>query len=781
MLLCCCGGAFLTPRLVGAQLVPQLLEMDVVLAPSEPYQVRVGIGQAKFLRFSCMGGPADVVISLSTYSERADPLLFLSLNPNEPPSFQQHDASSFGQWREDAAGDHYVIAKAVSPRGGILGLVNMRHFAGEEMDGILSIHCTFIVAFDTLFWDHLRSSAVCPVGGRLEAGHLIQADTFCSGHGQCGKHGICECDGDFTGPACQHSKSDIFVEAEDRYRFKVATGHYQYFRVRVPPRFPGGYLQVKAESMQPLVILVRSDDLPTKSNFELSNFDDWVNRRNTSVMKYKVTSSDGIAGVGGPYSAFGPSHGEGIFGVTTPSPAIGRRTSEAFGDVDEVTSWADLFRHVRHGNAGSVLSKDAQRQEDAPDWDSPRLSRALADSSSVDCPEMAPSTNSPACMTPSFAQCQASCMRCVGCVKGGKDDRGCTAACNACVSPGCINTLALCAGNVSCMGPQAMRCEAGCGRCMACFDSNDRGCGGCHCCIGCLPLAAKCSVMQQQPAEYNRFVFVGIYNHRRYFNDRNVVDATATISLTADPHFEREELPSSWVADLYDPFHDIRSLEITQRQVYPDGEQYIYELHISSFEMLRLEVRLYHDRMTLLHIQNSARANNMVLEFISGPNITHVLSSTRAAPKTFFDFDMVHTQVQRRVAIQANGQPSLWCAIFGAADGYVQISAKTTGDSASTPLPIGFALVCVFALMVGLMVLGVIYGGAQKLGEKLGMDPTVPLSERFACLVRNQNPHESTASLTRAGSLQGYIGSDVIDRSVEDQYLHRGGIGDDGI
>jgi len=287
--------------------------------------------------------------------------------------------------------------------------------------------------------------------------------------------------------------------------------------------------------------------------------------------------------------------------------------------------------------------------------------------------------------------------------------------------------------------------------------------------------------LQQKPAEYNRFVFVGVYNHRRYYNDRDVVHAVAHISLTADPNFEREELPSNWIADLYDPFHDIRSLEVTQQQIYPDGEQWIYELQLGGSEALRLEVRLYRDRMTLLHIQNAARADNMILEFVTGNNITHVLSSSRAAPKTFFDFDQVHTQVRRQVEIRSNGEPYIWCAIFGATDGYVQVAARTYRDVPAAPVPIGFALVCVFALLCGLVVLGVIYGGAQRLGEHLGVDPNMPLSERLSGLVRKQNPHESMASLTRSGSLSGYVGSDVLDRSVEDQYLHRGGIGDDGI
>merc|ERR1719188_1534466 len=110
---------------------------------------------------------------------------------------------------------------------------------------------------------------------------------------------------------------------------------------------------------------------------------------------------------------------------------------------------------------------------------------------------------------------------------------------------------------------------------MACFDSNDRACKGCRCCIGCLPLAAKCSLMQRQPAEYTRFVFVGLYNHRRYYNDKTTVPAVVDISLTEDPKYHLEELPKSWIADLYNDFHDIDSLEITQRTVYPDGQQFI--------------------------------------------------------------------------------------------------------------------------------------------------------------------------------------------------------------
>jgi len=777
----CCWVLLGGPRTAdAAPIIPGMLER-VVLAPSQPYDVRVGIGQAKFLSFSCMGGPADVVISLSTYAERADPLLFLSLDPQKTPSFAQHDASSFGQWREDQAGDHYVVAKAVSPRGGILGLVNMRHFAGEELRGILSIRCTFIIAFDTLFWDHLKIASVCPVGSHIEGGQLTMASNFCSGHGTCGKSGACECDGSFAGPACEHSKTDVVVAADGHYSFKVETGRYQYFRIRIPPRFPGGYLEVKLMSNQPLVVLVRGNDIPTKSNFELSNFDDWINQRFISVLKYKVPPSDSLAqpvpyGVpsGGMPAGQSPRVGfPGATGMTPPAwgPAPGRHLAGALREhAGGVRSWGELFRRASDEH-GSV--------QDTP---APRKLQGMPGPG--ECQNIVPALNSPACMTQAFMDCESSCNRCMTCVKGGVDgnsDMGCTDACNACVSPGCISNLAYCAANVSCDSSDANRCEVGCGSCMACFDSNDAKCSGCRCCLGCLPIAAKCSLGEHRGAEYNRFAFVGVYNHRRYYNDRYIVHAAADISLTADPEFLRESEGVDWIADLYDPFHDIRALEVTQRQVYPAGEQYIFDVNFTGISIMSIEVQLFRDRLTLLRFEGVlAQVDSVKMHFTAGPNITHILSSSMAAPKTFFDFDQMHEHSMGRVEVPTQGGPITWVALFGAKDGYLQMKVTTEEVAPEAPA-IGFALVCVFMLLCALLVLGVIYGGAQKLGDFLGMDPDMPLMERLGCLIRQHTQHESTVALTRTGSLSGYIGSDVIDRSVEDQYLHRGGNGDDGI
>lgn len=686
------------------------------LLPSEPLHMRVGIGQAKFVKFTCMGGPADIVISLSTYQQRADPFLFLSLDPSKAPTFQKHDASSLGLWRENHVGNHYVIAKGVNPKGGILGVANMPHFAAEELNGNVDIRCIFIIAFDTLFWDHLRMESVCPVGAHVQQdGRPTQAYNFCSGHGTCAKHGVCQCDGDFAGAACEHSKTDVVVAADGHYSFKVATGRYQYFRIRIPPRFPGGFLNVKVmASEQPLVVLVKGNDVPTKTEFELSNFADWLRGNYISVLKFPVLPS-------------GAQHAEAL---------SMNGTGRLFG---------------------------------------------------LQCPTHPPQLFGATCSSQPYNDCKASCARCMICTKGinnGAGDRGCSQACDSCTSPRCINTLAQCAANVECNGPNAgdaIRCEQTCGQCMACFDSNDEGCKGCHCCLSCLPVAAKCS--KNEGIEYNRFAYVGVYNHQRSAGDRQIVNAVADVQLSADPSYMQEDsAPMDWIQDLYDSFHDVRAFQVTQQEVYPDGEMFIFEQNFSDvIPILSMQIQIYNQRATLLRLGGlDPQADEIVMQRTDGPRIGHILSSVQVAPKTFFDFDQLHEMKDEIVEVDTRHAPVVWVAFFGDEDGQL-LMTLTTKEAIPQAPAIGFALVCVSALLCSLVVLGVIYGGSHKIGEFLGMDQEVSLLERLGCLIRYQTPHESTVGLTRHTSLSGYIGSDVIDRSVEDQYLHRGGSGDDGI
>jgi len=706
-----------------AELVPAVMDKTEVLEPSAPYNVRVGVGEAKFLSFNCMGGPADVVITLSTYAEKADPLLFLSLNPVEPPTFQKHDSSNFGQWREDAAGDHYVIAKGVSPEGGILGLVNVRPFAREELRGILSIQCNYIIAFDALFWDHLRSKEVCPIGENLQAGDVFDPTRFCSGHGECVDHGVCECDGDHTGAACEHKQDDIVTAAEGRYRFSLDTGHYQYFRVRVPNEFPGGYLEVQTWGERPLVVLIKGDSLPTKSNFELSNFDDWVSQRNISVLKYKV-------------------------------PAV-------------ASFYSNPDSRRLHEELSFNLSTEAKRRH---------LQGA------ADCPDVGFRTHVPGCRTEMLRSCETDCEVCTSCVKG-RDGPTCSSACLACTSSECKRSFTLCAGDLSCAGREAMYCKSDCGGCMACLDSNDRKCGTeqkqkCKCCLDCLPMASKCGRLDE--LQETHYIFVGVFNHRRYNNDMKTVHALADVVLKLDPKFEETDIPSSWLAELYDPFHDLTHFKSRDSQIYPEGDQYIYELDPVRGKEVREQVRVYHDRMTLLHIPNEHLHDRLMMSFV-GTNITHVLVSTRAAPKTFFDFNAAPpVQPGRKVQITAGGEPALWCAIFGGSDGWAEVrAAKYEDPNAGAPsFLMSFLLFVVILLCVAAACLT---GGGDSLKDLVD-DESVPLSHKLWCFVTRQSiRHESQAELMREQSMSNFVSSDVVDQSVEDQFLMRGGMGDDGI
>jgi len=715
----CCLGCVLMPA-AAQTLLDAVQHLEVAVAPGQPYHVTAN-EQIKFLRFSCMSGPADAVITLSSYAEHSQPLILLSLNPAVAPTLQMHDGSSFTQWREDNAGDHYLHVRGVSPAGGVIGIVDVKRFANEEFDGILRIKCMPIVVFDTLFWDHLRSEAVCPAGvaqtgkqARTTSG-AKDGSIVCSGHGGCGKDGRCICSGEYTGPACEHSKIDIVVKAQGKYSFAIAAGRYQYFRVRIPPRFPGGFLELQLTSDAPLILLARNGDLPTKTSFELSNFDDWINNRNTSSLKFPVSPSE------------------------------------------------DVQQHA----IPSVLHP--QLPEGAP---------------ATTCSKKSPMLQNPTCRLQGFLQCETSCLSCLECVKSGVPEDPCTSACTLCKHPLCVDMMSLCAGNMSCSGPEARSCQVDCGSCLNCFESNDKACHGCQCCGSCLPIAAKCNVLTNHMAESSRYVFVGVYNHRHYYNEKKMIQAHGQVKLLADAMYEdkmTKTLPKSWTAELYDPFRTIQTLESTQHDRYPEGEQFIYTIVLGSFDTVPLKVNIFRDRLTLIHVDNTANSAGLELRFAGGPAISHILTSTRAAPKTLFDFNKQHTMQQGSVRIDTERQKHIWCAIFAAADGEIAVTASTLDSQPTSSGRVGFALFCILALLCGLMVLGCVYGNVHKLGDSVGMDTSIPLSERFQNLIRMPASHESTASLTRANSISSYVGGDSLDPTVEDQYLNRGGFGDDGI
>jgi len=492
-------------------------------------------------------------------------------------------------------------------------------------------------------------------------------------------------------------------------------------RIRVPSEFPGGFLEVKTWGDRPLVVLVRGGGLPTKSEYELSNFDDWISGKNVSVLRYRVpATSDMFRGMHQP-----------------------RRMQEANA------SW----------NATSEgFARNLQERTGA-------------------CPRVPPPVLG--CETATFTQCREQCRYCGVCVKG-RDGPQCNEACHACTSAPCLKAISACAGDASCLGQDALQCKSRCSGCMACMDSNDKDCRNCECCLDCLPVAAKCGILAHPAETQTQYIFVGVYNHRRYFNDVKKIHALTDVILKLDPQFAQSELPSSWLADLYDPFQDLSKIaETSNREVYPEGEQFVYDLSPQSGTEMQEQVRVYRDRMTLLHIPNNDFADRMMLSF-TGSNITHVLVSTSAVPKTLFDFNSApQVDPGRNVEITADREPALWCAIFGGADGWANVKAAKLADP-SMAMSFSSSFICIGGFVVAVIVLTLLTG-VRSFSECIGLDDQVPIWDRFWCFVTRQNNHHELTALT-GRSQSGFVSSDVIDRNIEDQFLHRGGMaGDDGI
>jgi hypothetical protein len=247
-----------------------------------------------------------------------------------------------------------------------------------------------------------------------------------------------------------------------------------------------------------------------------------------------------------------------------------------------------------------------------------------------------------------------------------------------------------------------------------------------------------------------------VFNHRRPGEPDERVTGFADIKLVEDAEFDEQEPPSSWVAALYNPFHDIKSLEFTQTEMYPAGEQYIYSLTLADQNEVDREVKLYRDRVTLLHVNmSSSDPSSMELQFKAGQKVSHVLSTRQRAPRSFFDFDQVHAVDGHKVHIEADGKPAIWCALFGAEDGFVQVSAQAIRPAGS---PLGYIMAVVVAvLLCAMMVTGTSCGGSRIFGEDCSN-----VADPAAC-------GEAVASL-------------VVEHNPEDVFLHRGGtMGDDGI
>eukprot|EP00929_Paragymnodinium_shiwhaense_P075180 TRINITY_DN3842_c1_g3_i1.p1 TRINITY_DN3842_c1_g3~~TRINITY_DN3842_c1_g3_i1.p1 ORF type:complete len:984 (+),score=205.17 TRINITY_DN3842_c1_g3_i1:83-3034(+) len=638
------GGTF--PPMLGMPASEQYKQLvqknaDRLLTPEQPQAVRVKMGGMDFVPFSCEGGLANVVLTLKTYTQKHEPLLVVSLNSGHPDPTHSQDVTSMDKWKEDAAGDHYVVVKGVGPEGGVVAIVNMKIFAGEALLGSLTLSCSFIVAFDPLFLDALMKPQVCPNGITEDP------DVLCSGHGRCDVTGKCACHSGWLGSACEKSLTMLTVAGHDEaaaYDIFLENGRWHYFSVRIPDNFPGGYVRFTVEAGIPLVVVAKEGEMPTKSDFAMSNFDDWVNNRHESQLTFTVSPSEGdssheVAAAAPQQPPMQPPTELSL--PLLPGQPPGRRTSALLPLPNNV------------GDAHCVAGVGRVDLNDA------------------------------ACNGAMFKRCTEDCGACMECSPDSQDEEEqCSGACASCNGDDCTVVLSACAGSVDCDGQELGACKRECTACMACVDSNDAECAKCTCCSGCFPIVAKCN-RGVRPKHIERRVYIGLYNHRRYHNRQPVVKGHATLQLRPDLNYDPLAAKSeSWLAKLYDPFHDLQSIGYTMQDLYPSGQRFLYSIEVVSGAADTVEVKLFKDRLTLLHIKNEAHMSRVSLSFTGEMEVTHVLSSTDVAPKTFFDFDRQHQLGDDgSVKMQLSGDV-FWCALFAGADGDLVVNIKTHSQRA---------------------------------------------------------------------------------------------------
>jgi len=147
-----------------------------------------------------------------------------------------------------------------------------------------------------------------------------------------------------------------------------------------------------------------------------------------------------------------------------------------------------------------------------------------------------------------------------------------------------------------------------------------------------------------------------------------------------------------------------------------------------------------------------------------------------------FDFEQVHVPVAGLTKIITTAERRVWCAIFGKTDTWVHVDAATYSTSMlDHPTDPGGVLVMLLFFFGFILVLCFIYSGGPGVIWACCCKESpnrVPFSERFASLVRSASMDDDRSALTRGAS---FTDTASMDTRLEDQYLHRGGFGDDGI
>ncbi|CAD7970265.1 unnamed protein product [Amoebophrya sp. A120] len=589
-----------------------------VLTPDTPVRVELSPGDSAQLHFRCLGAPADAEISLETFEENADPVLVL-VDPNAPAErLSQGLATSFQDWLDDSSHAHRVRAKNVPSAGARVLLANVNQMAAEVLDAEVRIRCSYLLAYDFLFWNHLQSDKLCPAGrsttrsgaasrtsfSRASAGEGGVASTaaagwktdadygvvlsaaegspavgspptssFCSNQGTCEEDGICRCDAAHTGLACEHEKHDLLL-AKGVYPIdNLWSGQYRYFRIRLPERYRGGYLDVHVKSTYPIAVLYSTEKFPTKAEFQDSNFAEWLMRKNVQHLRFAIPPSFDASEEtnNGPFThdiKDFDHHDTAPDGDERPSvdSSVMMQCPSELDFVDEKTGGREMcpdpFGKVKYcedecmkcvqcnaevpssaaGLGGQEPALPGSTRSSAPDLGS----ESSAEDEALD--QHAPYDRTAGDTALRGRQRRAVLRDLLIRRRSGRGLRGegggqrqdefnapfSSSAAPTCGSPAnnkacamcieCVPVLQKCGKNLSCRDDTISRsCSQNCATCSTeCAVANERECEQCGCCKKCLPWGMVCAGTPLESATVavpEEYAYLAVYNHRLYYSD----------------------------------------------------------------------------------------------------------------------------------------------------------------------------------------------------------------------------------------------------------------------
>lgn len=361
-------------------------------------------------------------------------------------------------------------------------------------------------------------------------------------------------------------------------------------------------------------------------------------------------------------------------------------------------------------------------------------------------------------------------MLCVKTVSGSDPN---PASCKQCEE--CMPALVACGPDCS---DEPAGCTTECHKCMHCVHSNDPHCADCDRCEDCFPWAAKCGALAGSELNRDRFFYVGVLDHARYYT--GWVEITAQVTIKVVEGLRAPE-PQGWLAKVWDPYRTLQDLRSTPPFGGADGkhDQSVFKQVAPSQGVAQLAVNIFPQKPTLIHLRHVNSHSYTVVQFpptITGLGEIRVLSARDSRPKTLFDFDEVFTVGQtgkvRVITEKCNG---VWLAVFAPDakepmhnvilevsqndEGLIEDPRKTRGEHAQVLAETIVVFACV---LLGL------YACLSRYAKSLQR-------ERHGSSEHERLRYASTP-LAEGGS------AEMIDARTEQRHMHRGGMGtDDGI